>query len=648
MAVFQPIDIARLRWQGASPYSERYNDIFFDRENGLAEARYVFLVGNDLPQRWLGREQFVIGETGFGTGLNFLATVQAWHDSVSSTARLHYVAVEKHPLSADDVGKAASAWPSLLPWAQALIDVYPQLVCGFHRLHLLDGRVSLTLLLGDAGEMLAQLQARIDAWYLDGFAPSKNASMWSAPIFRQLARLSAPGATFSTFTAAGTVRRGLIQAGFDVAKRAGFGKKREMLHGRLRAIHHSALAQPWFAPAQRPASSLRQAVVVGAGLAGCCVAHALASRGWRVDVVDRHDRVACEASGNPAGVVLPRLTADMNNEGQFYLAAFLYASRWFDRLGEVDDGPGWRRSGVLQLAAPELVAKLTALGLPDAVVAGVDEYGARQRSDVAVRGGGLYFSLGGWLSPPKLCALLVSLHADRINFVQARKVVEPTFRDGLWHIGDGRQAIGAAPVVIFAGGVAAADYADGVFDLQTVRGQITYAAATAASRRLALPVCYDGYVLPELNGRHCVGATFKRDDDARELSEDDDRLNMAALTAHVAAMGLGDVVGGRVAFRAATLDHLPVLGPLSDREYYQTTYAALRHGSVGRHFPNAHYRPGLFVSGGHGARGLISCPLAAETIAAMLDDEPLPLPKDMLASLHPARFLMRRIKRNFS
>ena len=647
MTAFQPVESAKLQWLGAAPYSTLYGDIFFDRDDALAEARYVFLEGNNLPRRWQGRRRFTIAETGFGTGLNFLVTVQAWRASAAADARLHYVAVEKHPLAPADLTKALSPWPALRPWVQAFVAAYPQRVAGFHRLDWVAERVSLTLLFGDAGEMLAQLQARVDAWYLDGFAPSRNAAMWSPDVFRQVARLSAPATTFSTFTAAGMVRRGLAEVGFEVGRRPGFGKKRDMLHGRFAGAVCATPGQPWFAPAQPVSMLQRYAIVVGAGVAGCSVAYALAARGWRVDVVDRHEGVAREASGNPAGVVLPRLTADMNGEGRFYLAAFLYASRWFDGLNEVDAGVGWRRGGVLQLADMALSARLTALGLPEPVVAGLGENDARALSGVAVRGPGLHFGLGGWLSPQRLCASLLRRFPDSVRFLPARHVVGLKFCDGLWHVGDGDGEIGAASAVILAGGPATVDHVDGLFALQAVRGQLTYAAATPASRRLALPVCYEGYVIPELDGRHCVGATFDRDNGASAVSRDDDRKNMAALSRHVADLGLTKVVGARVSFRAATLDHLPVCGPVPDVEYYHLNYTELRHGPRARRFPDAVYRPGLFVTAGHGARGLVSCPLSAATIAAMLDDEPLPLPLDMLASLHPARFLIRDIKRAY-
>ena len=646
MTGFQPIQPARLRWQGAAPYSRQYNDIFFDRDDALAEARYVFLAGNELPQRWSGRRQFTVGETGFGTGLNFLATVQAWCDTAAADARLHYVAVEKHPLTVDDLAKALSPWLELEAWAKALLGAYPQPVYGFHRLMLLDGRVSLTLLFGDAQEMLTQLHAGVDAWYLDGFAPSRNSSMWSAGVFRQLARLSVSGTSFATFTAAGAVRRGLAEAGFGVTKRPGFGRKREMLHGRFQGEACTILDQPWFALVRPAQPSQRYAIVVGAGLAGCFAAHALAQRGWRVDVIDRHDGFAREASGNPAGVVLPRMTADMNDEGRFYLAAFLYASRYLERLSEAGTDVGWRRSGVLQLAgAGGLADKLAPLALPDAVMTSLGESDARQVSGIAVRGGGLHYSLGGWVSPPRLCAYLLQCFSDRVNFLSARHAIDLTMRDDLWHVSDGRDVIGVAPVVILAGGTATADHVNALFSLQAVRGQLTYAAATPASRRLLLPVCYDGYITPELSGQHCVGATFSREHVGREICADDDRLNMAALSRNVEGLALTNIVGGRVSFRATTLDRLPICGPVPDVVFYKKNYIELRHGPRARHFPDAVYRPGLFVTSGHGARGLVSCPVSGELIAAMLNDEPLPLPINMISSLHPGRFVVRDIKR---
>lgn len=225
------IEPAALVWRGDEPFSRAYDDIYFTSGAGLEESRYVFLRHNGLPGRWRGREVFTIAETGFGTGLNFLLTWQAWRECADASQRLDYLSVERHPLSRDDLARALALWPQLRELSAALLAQYPPPRGGAHRLEFDEGRVCLTLLFGDVARMLPPLRAAVDAWFLDGFDPAKNPRMWSREVYEQMARLCAEGGTFATFTAAGVVRRGLQAAGFTVLKAKGFGAKREMLHG---------------------------------------------------------------------------------------------------------------------------------------------------------------------------------------------------------------------------------------------------------------------------------------------------------------------------------------------------------------------------------------------------------------------------------
>ena len=193
---------ARLQWQGQEPLASDYDDIYFSRGSGLEESRYVFLENNHLPQRWRGCDCFTIAETGFGTALNFLLTWQLWREQAESGQQLHFISVEGHPLTADDLSRATAAWPELQSLAEQLLAAYPKLVSGTHRIHFGDG-VSLTLLFGEVSSALSTLQAKVDAWFLDGFDPAKNPAMWCEPLYQQMAKLTAPQGTFATFTEIG-------------------------------------------------------------------------------------------------------------------------------------------------------------------------------------------------------------------------------------------------------------------------------------------------------------------------------------------------------------------------------------------------------------------------------------------------------------
>lgn len=223
-----------IKWINSEPYSTQFDDIYFSTDNGLAETEYVFIAGNQLEKRFeilQVNQTFTIIETGFGTGLNFLSACEKWLSHAPANAQLNFISTEKYPLSLDELTTALQAWPNLAHMTAPLLNCYATLLQTKQTVVLLNERVLLTLHIGDAANSLQNEQQLADAWFLDGFAPSKNPDMWSEALFNQMARLSHADTTFATFTSAGVVRRGLMQVGFNVQKIAGYGKKREMLIG---------------------------------------------------------------------------------------------------------------------------------------------------------------------------------------------------------------------------------------------------------------------------------------------------------------------------------------------------------------------------------------------------------------------------------
>ncbi|MGH8760747.1 MAG: tRNA (5-methylaminomethyl-2-thiouridine)(34)-methyltransferase MnmD, partial [Burkholderiales bacterium] len=284
---FQPIVPATPAFRSdGTLYSPQFDDVYASAAGTLAETRHVFLQGNGLPERWRNSGRFTIIETGFGAGLNFLATWQAWREAAPGHARLHFVSVEKHPFARADLAGIHARFPELRALAGQLLALYPPLLPGFHRLHLDQGRVTLTLLFGEAAVMLNHLDAGADAFYLDGFAPARNPQMWSDAVFADIGRLASPGTSVATYTVAGVVRQRLVKAGFEVEKREGFAGKREMLAGGFAGK-----------AAVNESRTDKRAVVIGAGLAGSACAQRLAERGWAVEIIERHAAPAQGASG---------------------------------------------------------------------------------------------------------------------------------------------------------------------------------------------------------------------------------------------------------------------------------------------------------------------------------------------------------------
>ena len=654
-----PLDLpdsqpAQLDWDAeGQPLSRLFGDVYFSNQNGLAETRHVFLANNDLPARFsaLGDgEQLVIGETGFGTGLNFLCAWQLFEQQAPADARLHFVSVEKYPLDYADLQRALALWPELAPFAHELLDQYVALHPGFQRLIFAGGRVILTLLIGDALELLAQLDAHIDAWFLDGFAPAKNPQMWTADLFAELARLSAPGASLGTFTSTGYVRRRLNDAGFKMQRVPGLGHKWEVLKGQFGGSAAGA-GKPWFArPARRQRE--RRALVIGAGMAGCATAASLAARGWQVTLLERHAAIAEEASGNPQGVLYLKLSAHGTALSRLIVSGFGYTRRLLERLQK---GRDWDNCGVLQLAldAKEQArqAPLAAAFPPDLLHA-LSREQAESCAGISLAGGGLFYPEGGWVHPPALCRRL-SEH-PRIRLLPLHDVVELQRHADGWHACVAGQVVASAPVVVLAGAAEIAQFpAAAGLPLKRIRGQITRLKQTASSAELRTVVCAEGYVAPPRLGEHTLGASFDfhSQEVAPTAAEHASNLQLleeisSDLAARLHSNELDPAsLQGRAAFRCTSPDYLPIIGPLADPQAFAEAYAVL--GKNARQVPDTPcpWLDGLYVNSGHGSRGLISAPLAGELLAAWLDNEPLPLPREVAEACHPNRFAVRQLSR---
>lgn len=646
---------AQLDWNAqGQPSSRQYADIYFSQDNGLEETRYVFLANNDLPARCaaLGAgEQLVIGETGFGTGLNFLCAWELFEAQAPADARLHFVSVEKHPLSHADLRRALALWPQLAPYSEQLLSCYVALHPGFQRLVLGGGRIVLTLMIGDATAMLTQLDARIDAWFLDGFAPAKNPEMWTQELFIELARLSAPGTTIGTFTSTGYVRRGLNEVGFQMRRVPGQGKKWEVLRGTFAAAPSQG-GKPWFARPARQRGE-RRALVIGAGLAGCASASSLAARGWQVELLERHGDIAEEASGNPQGVLYLKLSAHGTALSRLIVAGFGHTRRLLERLHK---GRDWDDCGVLQLAFDEREAQRQAklaAAFPSDLLVSLTRDAAAAKAGVALATGGLFYPEAGWVHPPALCRQLIEhpgirLHSHR-EALQLRRA-----GDG-WQAWNGDRLIASAPVVILAGAADISRFAQcEQLPLKRIRGQISRLPASPSSSALSTVVCAEGYVAPARDGEHTLGASFdfSSDDLTPSSAEHAGNLRLleeisSDLAERLQAGTLApDSLQGRAAFRCTSPDYLPIIGPLADAQAFAEAYAPLARDA--RQVPQAPcpWLEGLYVNSGHGSRGLISAPLSGELLAAWLDDEPLPVPRDVAEACHPNRFALRRLIRN--
>ncbi len=609
MEALQPAQLS-LQADG-TPYSEAYGDVYHSAHGGPEQARHVFLGGNDLPGRWQRQARFVILETGFGLGLNFLTTWAAWAADPERCDRLHFISVEKHPFEAADLARAQTAWPLFAPLAAELQARWPLLLPGTHRLEFAGGRVVLTLIFGDATRELREIEAEVDAFYLDGFSPARNPELWTPELARSLTRLAGPGATLATWSVAGHVRQALDAAGFDLEKRPGFAGKRQMLTGRNRSRR----------PRRHSPPQDRRALVIGAGLAGSLVAERLAARDWQVTVLDRHAEPAQGASGNLAGALRPLPSVDDNVLARLTRAGFLSTLRRLHALGGT---VCWSPCGVLHLARDAEQAAtqrraLEALAPPADYLQFLDADTASQRLGAQTAHGGWWFPGGGWVQPPSLCRAALAAWPERIVFHGNANVSTLCRMSGEWQALDAEgRMLAAAPHLVIASGYEAARLLPALDGLiVATRGQVTHVPVGTLATSDCV-VCGDGYVAPAVDGWHALGATSTTHDPEPGLRESDHRANLAKLARLLpGALSPQDVssLGGRVGFRPATPDRLPIVGLYPDQ-------------------------PDLSVALGYGARGLVWCALMAETLVAALEGEPAPISRALLRAIWPRRFRM--------
>jgi tRNA 5-methylaminomethyl-2-thiouridine biosynthesis bifunctional protein len=603
----------------AAPASPQYGDIYHARAGALAQARHVFLKGNGLPGRWQGRERFVVLETGFGLGNNFLATWEAWRQDPSRCARLVFVSVEKHPLRPADLARvhAASPLPEL---AQQLVERWPPLTRGLHTLSFDQGRVELLLGLGDGRALLRDLVLQADAVYLDGFSPARNPELWDEWLLKSLARHAVPGTTVATWSIHRPMRRTLAAQGFDVALAPGFASKPEMTVARFAPRH---------AP-QRPggreplAPQARRAVIVGAGLAGAACAFMLAREGLACTVVDALAAPAQASSGNPAGLFHGTVNPDDGPHARFNRAAALATQAL---LGEL--GLPYQR-GMLRLEtrlAPEAMP-----GVPGYVEALAADR-ASTLAGATLAHPAWYYPGGGALEPGAYVRALLQAAGAQLR-LQTPVAALREDGDGWVLLDAGGAVIDHAPLVVLAGGHAQLPLLGELSAALTVqRGQITH--LPDAPWCPAMPIAGDGYAIADGQGGAWCGATTQDGDTEPALRAADQTENLLRYARLAGLAGPPAApLAGRVGWRLIAPDRLPLIGGLAAPGAVLADQLRLQ--------PR---RPGLVVCTGLASRGITWAALAGRLVAALALGGPRPLEADLLDAVDPLRFALRRLRK---
>lgn len=577
---------------------EAFKDSYFSRDDGLEETRKVFLEGCGLPEAWVGQASFTIAELGFGTGLNVLATWDLWRKHRQAGQTLHFITTEAFLMAPEHAAKAHAHWPQLADLSQRLLASWPVRAFGNQRIWFAEDGFCLTILIGPALRCLQAMDFQADAWFLDGFAPSRNNDMWSPELLQEVARLCAPGARLATYSVAGAVRRALETCGFGVRRMPGFGSKRQRLEAVWPGDRLSAPAKP---------SSV---LVIGGGIAGAAAAHAFGRRGIVVEQVDGDPCGQTKASHNPAALIMPRLDRGDTREARFFRAAFLCATSLYASLGgeifapiQVQELPGDDRDRMRldDLAQnpplpPELLSKLDT--------------------------GGLLHRSGGLVYPDRLLPRLAQQSMRHPVAVSALR-----FQDGHWQaLNDADEVLVQAVVCVVAAGTQLDRFVQLETTLEGRAGQISLAQVQGALPETAVA---GGPYAAAFHAQLLFGATFDPWDltraDKPDVSAGDHVRNVETLSEiapELAARIDLRTAFGRASVRVAASDRLPIAGA-----------AAPHSGEQGL---------GLFVLGALGSRGFTTAHWLAEHIASRACGEPSPIERDVAAAVSPKRFELRR------
>ena len=597
-------------WQDdGTPRSPRFDDIYRTAGGGLAQARHVFLQGCGLPAAWAGQPQWRILETGFGLGLNFLAAWQAWRDDPARPRLLHFVSIEAWPVAAADLLRSVADAPGLQPLARALADQWHGLLPGVHRLAFEQGRVLLTLAIGDVQAMLPQLALQADSLFLDGFDPQRNPRMWELPTLRGLARLARPGAGVATWTVAGTLRRDLQTCGFVVEKAPGLPPGRERLQGRFAPHWQSRSAAPALAPGE--------AVVIGAGLAGAAAATSLARRGWQVLVLDAASGPAEGASGLPACLMSPQQSPDDNPLSRLSRGGIRIARQQMEALLQQDTD--WGPTGVLEWRGDD-ARPPPPLGAALAPWTRVAEAGQRREAGLADAASAWWHALGAWVKPGAL--VRAWLAQPGIHFRGFSSVAGLRREAGQWQVCDaGGALLASADLVVVAAAHGSAALLGGGLRLNPVRGQLSWQRHSPGLPLPPWPLNGHGHLIPRVplaDGRAWIaGASYGRGDADTGLRPQDHAANLERLHVLQPELAAG-------------------LAPLFEAGDVQG-WAGVRCTSADRRPLVGEWQPGLWVSTALGSRGLTFAALCGELLAARLHGEPLPLEQKLAAMLDVER-----------
>jgi len=667
-----------------TPYSEEFNDIYFDSKSGYQQSEDIFIQGNNISNRLKRSDgHFVIAETGFGTGLNFLLTLQAYkqlqeQNPNTDFGKLSFISVEKFPLSKAQLAKSLKALPQLSIYTDLLLEQYPKFDVHSNQIKefnasFFNNQVSLKVIINDATQGLSTIKPSktglVDAWYLDGFSPANNPEMWSEQLFSQIGRLSKNQTSVATFTVAGFVKRRLQQIGFRVEKKSHNGDREQILTGVFQQNPNTTKGYQLRPNIVKP----QHVSIIGGGISSACAAYALTKQGIKVTLYCKDNALAQGASSNAIGALYPLLHQQDDDISLFYQQAFWRAKELYTEVS--DQGFDFPHSwcGLLEVAYKESIAKrqekfAELANWPTELIHKIDAEQASDIASITLTNGGLFMPNAGWIAPQPLVNQMINaakatgrlkVNTDVLvnKIEQVHPIEDQTQKEKVhWRLITNKGNFDASVLVVCGG----AEIIDADFIKQlpftSVQGQVTSMKTNSRINTLSTVICHKGYLTPtssasQHQGIHCIGATFKKNSVSTIATKEDDEFNLNMLSNCLPDLAKEinwteqDISSRKARLRCMTPDHMPIVGAMPDIQKHIETYPHLAKDKNWKYNQAAPVVKNLYVMMGFGARGLCSAPLAADILSADLCGIPYSVNNEMLFNLSPNRFVIRDIVR---
>ena len=576
-------------------FSEEFDDLYSSAKGAVAECNHVFIKGNNLNERFenLGENsKFYIGEIGFGIGINFLTTCKSWLDHTKQNQVLEFYSFDKYLFRLSDFKTLNVSCPDLKEYISELERNYPRNIQGAQKISLFGGRIILNLIIGeiDNTQEYIKLMDKVDAWYFDGFSPSKNPDLWSIKLFKCIHKSCHENTTFSTYTSSGLVKNNLTESGFNHSRAMGFSDKRHMLKGTVDTQ-------------LKKNTSNTKVAVIGSGIAGCVLSYTLAKKGIEVDLYEKSDSICSGASSHELLVTYPRLSAHDTAFGSFTLHSYIFATNFYKQL-KTDT---WKKTGVIILnhdaATEKRQSSLLEKRADGEIYRYIDPDEASELSGIDIKLNGLIYEDAGYILPEEMCKFLIE--SPKINIFTSSHIRSIKKNKEVFNLNIGKKKFEYQNVCVCAGSETA-----NIIDIDGIsikRGQVTHIESLDNISRIKLPICAKGYISPRVNNIHLVGSSYSDSEDT-DLSEEEHLYNLNNLKLVIDEEM--NVITGQTGHRAVSKDHMPVVG----------------------------MKDGIYINTCHGSRASVTAPISAEIIASMIVDEAPPLMGRELESLSPERF----------